>query len=388
LGVFSKNIEHMSDDMLEGLSDVFTNKGMLDKIGDFSADELTLLSKQSKNKELLEFIGKEADISQVKKYIQWSSHITNPKSLETLKKISPELLDLIVKNGDNYIETLSSSTFKNLKINQPASAGDVLDALYNNIQKGFTVTYKKIDLSQFADGSMEFGKQVYEKGGSIVFDGKRFTTFDAFEKYVKNINLATKSFNTFTRIFNRSALVNLGHKIVDVTRGIDDISIDDISKAVCPPNDKTTLLIEYENTTSSDTTEYIKIKPASERTPEQSALIKEYLKYIIEKSEILTKKERFDSATESNKEIPQDKESYDLNNESNYVNVAKLFQTYINRWSGQPEKLTVDGAIGEKTLNAAYKFFNEVTMKDKDGKTVKTGTERANKTKELLEKLK
>lgn len=380
LGVFSNNIEHMSDDMLDGLSDVFANKGMLGKIGDFSADELALLSKQSKNKELLDFIGKEVDVSQAKKYIQWSSHITNPESIEALKKISPELLDSLVENGGDFMKTLSSPIYKSFK---EASQSSILTALYNNVQKGFTVNYKKIDVSNFADGSVVgFGKKVYEKGGSIVFDGKRFKSFDAFEKYAKSIDLATKSFNTFTRIFNRNAVVNTGHAIVDYKRGTDDIS-----KAVCPPNDKTTMLIEYENMVADDATEYIKIKPASERTPEQSNLIKEYLKYIIEASEIIKNQVRFDQATQD-KTLPKDKESYDLSVEANYVNGAKLFQGYINNFLADDKKLTIDGKIGEKTLNAAYKFFNDVTAKDKDGKTIKTGTERANKTKELLEKLK
>lgn len=370
LGMFIKNAEKLSPELLGELPHIIEKSNLAKHIGDYTTAELEILCK---NKKLLDIIDFAPDLDTMKKYISWSKYI-NPDSLDGLIKLNkPELLDIFTSNGGDYFETFTNKAFKNLDNESKKIA---FDAFTKNLSKGIKTNYKKVDLKTIDIN--DFTKKVFENEGSIVFDGRVFNKLEDFNNYMKNDKVLgglTKTLDIFSWQI--------------ISRGATPEKQNEFEKGLCPPNDMNTILVKEKAT---NTIEYIKIKPASERTPEQSTLIKEYLKYIIEASQILKNDNRFkqtvDSMAVNYLDTPKDKESYDLSNEANYVNCAKLFQGYINQYSGQAEKLSVDGAIGEKTLNAAYKFFNEVTMKDKDGKTIKTGTERANKTKELLEKLK
>jgi hypothetical protein len=371
LGAFAKNIEHMDDVMLNELSDVFTSKEMLSKIGDFTTSELGMLSKHSKNRELLKLIGGEVDIPKAKKYLQWSQHISNPNSLVQLEKIDPKILDALVKNGGNSVELLTTPIYTNFGRGTQAK---IQSALYNNIQKGVDVRYNRVDLNNFNNSVVEFAEKVYAKEGRIIFDGKIFLSFDAFKKYAisdKYIGGATKFFDVFTRVTSAESIKKLAYGEKN----------DQITKAVCPPGNNTTMIVEHQNITPEEATEYI-FKPVSERTDEDRNLTQEYLKYISESSK-LTTPDYFAKTLASDPSLPKSLTDYDLENGNNYINVAKLFQAYINMNYDKGERLIVDGKIGPKTLTKAYEFF---TAKNNKGEII--GEERATATMDLINKLK
>ncbi len=298
LGVFVKNAEKLSPELLSGLPNIIEKSNLAKHIGDFSSSELEILCK---NKKLLDIIDIAPDLDTMKQYISWSKNI-GTESLDDLIKLNkPELLDLFTKNGGDYFETFSNNLFKNLDNESKKIA---FDAFTKNLSKGIKTNYKKVDLKTIDIN--DFTEKVFANGGSIVFDGREFSKLVDFNNYMKNDKVLgglTKTLDIFSwQIISRGFTPSEKEK--------------EFEKGICPPNDLNTILVKEK--VENNTIEYIKIKPASERTPEQSKLIREYLGYIIEKSEILTKKERFDSTIKSNKDIiPQDKESYDLNNESN-----------------------------------------------------------------------
>lgn len=401
LGNFIKNIDLLDPKYLDKLPNIINNKNTAKYIDNFTKEELEILCNKTNKvyleKSILNLIDKVApDNPEIMKKIIGYAKSSSIECIDDFYKIGNfGILDVFTKNNGDYFKTFTSKEFKELG---QESTKSVFEALTKNIKTGIKTNYTKVDTSKL--NMDDFYKKIFSNGGTITFDGRVFKEIDAFKSYISkaegvngfgSMSKLAGRLNIFSWKMTMHSISNIANDTSSDTQNVEDNKIDNFGKALCPVNNTDTIFVT-EKSTDTELSGYIKIKPVSERTPKQSNLIKEYLKYIIEASQIIKNPDRFkqtvDSMAVNYLDTPKDKESYDLSVETNYVNCAKLFQGYINQYSGQAEKLTVDGAIGEKTLNAAYKFFNDVTKKDKDGKTIKTGTERANKTKELLEKLK
>ena len=394
LGNFIKNIDLLDPKYLDKLPNIINNKNTAKYINDFTKEELEILCNKTNKvyleKSILNVIDKVApDNPETMKKIIGYAKSSSIECIDDFYKIGNfGILDVFTKNNGDYFKTFASKEFKELG---QESTKSVFDALTKNIKTGIKTNYTKVDTSKL--NMDDFYKKIFSNGGTITFDGRVFKEIDDFTAYISKAE-GVNGFGSMSKLAGRLNIFSwkmMMHSISNTTndtydtQNVEDNKIENFGKALCPVNNTDTIFVT-EKSTDTEVSGYIKIKPVSERTPEQSALIKEYLKYIIEASQLLTST-IFDLATkEAN--LSNDKTSYDLSNEANYVNCAKLLQGYINNYLADDKKLSVDGAIGEKTLNAAYKLFNEFTTKDKDGKTIKTGTERANKTKELLEKLK